>query len=145
MNVCNRKLLYTGILVFLSVPLVSPSVAYAHEQTGRGAADISTWFGLLELPFLVLCVFFAFLTARALKGGIFGHGMKLLAWGFLVMAVGHLHMQVETLTGVSLFRSLLGATGGAIAWFLALIVTWGLSVYAFYRIYRASTVTQPVQ
>ena len=92
----------------------------------------------MELPFLFITVIFAFLTASALNGGKFGKGMYLVAWGFLVMAVGHLHMQVEHFYGFNLFKSVLGDTAGAVAWFIALVMTWGLSSLGFYSIYKAS-------
>jgi len=96
------------------------------------------WFGIMELPFLFISVFFAFLTAYALRGGKFGKGMTFMAWGFLVMAVGHLHMQIEHYYGFNLFKSVLGSLSGSIAWFVALIVTWGLSGLGFYNICKAS-------
>jgi hypothetical protein len=102
------------------------------------ASNMSYWFGVMELPFLFISVFFAFLTANALKGGKFGKGMTFMAWGFLVMAVGHLHMQIEHYYGFNLFKSLLGQISGSIAWFAALILTWGLSGLGFYSIYKAS-------
>jgi hypothetical protein len=79
--------------------------------------DMSTnvLFGLLELPFLFGAVIFAFITARALKGGAFGKGMALMAWGFLVMGIGHLHMQIEHFTQINLFSTLFGIQGGKIA------------------------------
>jgi hypothetical protein len=100
--------------------------------------NMGYWFGFMELPFLFISVFFAFLTAYALKGGKFGKGMTYMAWGFLVMAIGHLHMQIEHYYGFNLFKSLLGQMSGSIAWFAALIVTWGLSGLGFYSIYKAS-------
>jgi len=102
------------------------------------ANTASYWFGVMELPFLFISVFFAFLTAYALKGGKFGKGMRFMAWGFLVMAVGHLHMQVEHFYGFNLFKSILGQISGSVAWFIALVVTWGLSGMGFYSIYKAS-------
>ena len=96
------------------------------------------WFGVMELPFLFISVFFAFLTAYALKGGKFGKGMTFMAWGFLVMAIGHLHMQIEHYYGFNLFKTLLGQFSGSVAWFVALIVTWGLSGLGFWSIYKAS-------
>lgn len=96
------------------------------------------WFGVMELPFLFISVFFAFMTAYALRGGKFGKGMTYMAWGFLVMAIGHLHMQIEHYYGFNLFKSILGSFSGSIAWFIALIVTWGLSGLGFYSIYKAS-------
>ena len=101
--------------------------------------NMSAWFGILELPFLVLCVVFAFLTAAALKGGAFGRGMALLAWGFLVMGIGHLHMQVEMAFQFNLFETLFGRTGGTILWLIALVATWALSGLGLFSIYRAST------
>ena len=96
------------------------------------------WFGVMELPFLFISVFFAFMTAYALKGGKFGKGMTFMAWGFLVMAVWHLHMQIEHYYGFNLFKTLLGQFSGSVAWFIALIVTWGLSGLGFWSIYKAS-------
>jgi hypothetical protein len=112
-------------------------------QANNATADTHSnaagyWFGIMELPFLFISVFFAFMTAYALKGGKFGKGMTFMAWGFLVMAVGHLHMQIEHYYGFNLFKSLLGSFSGSIAWFLALILTWGLSGLGFYSIYKAS-------
>lgn len=95
-------------------------------------------FGVLELPFLLLCVYFAFRTAVALKGGVFGHGMMLLAFGFSVMAIGHAHMQVEHYFGVNLFNSMMGESMGRAAWIAALLTTWALSGIGFYQILRAS-------
>lgn len=78
------------------------------------------------------------MTASALRGGKFGKGMTYLAWGFLVMAVGHLHMQLDFHLNFNLFETLLGDIGGMVAWFIALIFTWGLSGYGFYLIWKVS-------
>ena len=112
-------------------------------QTSNATAETHAytagyWFGIMELPFLFISVFFAFLTAYSLKGGKFGKGMTFMAWGFLVMAVGHLHMQIEHYYGINIFQTLLGQMSGSIAWFVALIVTWGLSGLGFWSIYKAS-------
>ena len=109
-----------------------------HMTEHASSMGVSEIFGLLELPFLLIAVIFSFMTAARLKGGKFGTGMNLLAWGFLVMAVGHLHMQIDHLYVYNLFQSLLGHTAGQYAWFVALIVTWGLSAFGFYRIYKGS-------
>lgn len=95
-------------------------------------------FGLLELPFLAAAVFLAFLVAIKLRGGAFGRGMQYLAWGFVVMAIGHVHMQVEYYTGVNLLDSLLGVRLGNATWILALVATWGLSAYGFLQVYWAA-------
>lgn len=95
---------------------------------------------VLELPFLIATVIFAFLVAGKLKGGEFGKGMLLIAYGALIMAIGHIHMQWEMFTGVNLFQSLLGNTIGSIAWGVALLATWTLTTYGFYTVYQASKV-----
>ncbi|GGH82257.1 hypothetical protein HNQ91_005759 [Filimonas zeae] len=99
--------------------------------------EANFWFGLMELPFLAICVVFAFMTANVLKGGKFGKGMKLMAWGFLVMSVGHLHMQIDHFYNFNLFKYLFGSTGGALGWFVALVVTWLLSAVGYYSMYKA--------
>lgn len=109
---------------FTNLPVTEPVMAFV--------------FDLFELLFLFLSLILAFLTARQLKGGIFGRGMGLLAWGFLIMAIDHLHMQIDMHYGFNLFESLLGATGGSIAWGLALMLTWALSGIGLYQMYRAS-------
>ena len=128
----------TAIALCFSVSIMAQS----HEgHASQGSDNFDMIFRILELPFLFLCVFFAFKTAIALKGGVFGKGMNLMAWGFLVMAVGHLHMQLEHLpdgNGINLFKWLLGDMMGQIAWFIALVVTWTLSGLGFYYIYKAS-------
>lgn len=98
----------------------------------------SMLFGFLEVPFLLMCIYFAFQTASALRGGVFGRGMMLLAWGFLVMAIGHAHMQIEHFIGHNLINDLFGPSIGPIVWIVALLVTWGLSGVGFYKIYRVS-------
>ena|SRR5688500_2650860 len=109
------------------------------SAAAQNAQNLGYWFSVMELPFLFISVFFAFSTANALKGGKFGRGMLLLAWGFLVMAVGHLHMQVEHFYGFNLFKSVMGETAGNIMWLVALIITWGFSGMGFYSIYRSAT------
>ena len=65
--------------------------------------------------------------------------MALIAWGFLVMAVGHLHMQGEVLFGFNLFEALLGHDVGEAVSVVALLVTWTLTGLGFFRLYRASS------
>lgn len=138
------------ILLFITIGTVAASSASAQCQVNCSllqvnnstaathASNMNYWFGVMELPFLFIAVLFAFLTAYALKGGKFGKGMTFMAWGFLVMAIGHLHMQIEHYYGINVLKSLLGSMTGSIAWFLALILTWALSGMGFYSIYKAS-------
>jgi hypothetical protein len=109
-----------------------------NAATAMHSSNANYWFGVMELPFLFISVFFAFLTAYALRGGRFGKGMTFMAWGFLVMAIGHLHMQIEHYYGINIFKTVLGQMSGSIAWFAALIVTWALSGLGFWSIYKAS-------
>ncbi len=108
---------------------------HSHEHDGF---NLVLWFGILELPFLLVCIYYSFKTAVALKGGVFGVGMNYLAWGFLVMAVGHFAMQINHIWGYDIFRDTFGYTIGNIMWFTALIITWGLSAFGFYKIYNTS-------
>ena len=126
--------LLTLLLVNISVDAQTHGMSADHEA----GFNITELFGLLEFPFLLLCIYFAFKTASSMKGGIFGKGMILLAWGFLVMAVGHLHMQVDHFFGINIFNSAMGDSLGSVVWFIALFVTWTLSGLGFYKIYRAS-------
>lgn len=112
-----RPLLILFIIlgVTCSVPVFSQeechllqAANFASESHGGGSAGC--WFGIMELPFLFISVFFTFLTAYALRGGKFGKGMTLMAWAFLVMAVGYLHMQIEHYYGFNLFKTLLSTT-----------------------------------
>lgn len=121
-------------LAALNVP--SPLPAQDHAASPPGGPD---WLALVELPVLATAVVFGFLTAGALRGGRLGTGMILIAWGFLVMAVGHLHMQMQAVFGFDLFHALFGSAGGHGVWVAVLVVTWSLTATGFYRLYRAST------
>jgi hypothetical protein len=143
----KRKLLapfiLCGTLLLFSLSLLAQNNNCSLLQTNHAVMvaqtnNISYWSGFMELPFLFISVVFAFATAHALRGGKFGKGMNLLAWGFVVMAVGHLHMQIEHFYGFNLFKSILGEVGGSLAWFIALIITWGFSGLGFYSILKAS-------
>ncbi len=134
------------IFALLLALIAATTLMYAQSSPVEDAApvtghthmhDESFWFGVMELPFLLICVVFAFMTANALKGGKFGKGMNLMAWGFLVMAVGHLHMQIDHFFHFNLFRTIFGGPGGALAWFLALVATWLLSAAGYYSMYKA--------
>lgn len=132
------------LLALAAVVLATPAL-YAQDHMGAHAmgtgtvASLQRWFSIFEVPGLLMAVVLAFLTANALKGGRFGSGMAFIAWGLLVMAVGHLHMQLEHQFGMDLFTRLLGASGGALAWVVALLVTWVLTGIGFFKLYRAST------
>jgi hypothetical protein len=125
----RRALLAAAALCAAAAPL---------DAQTHGVGEASAY-ALIELPALALAVIFGFLTARALRGGRLGEGMGLIAWGFLVMAIGHLHMQGEVLFGFNLFDTLFGHDLGQAAWVVALLVTWTLTGFGFYRLYRASS------
>ena len=130
----RKSKIITAIVLMLSAV---PQSVFAQSHGGDSA--FNEIFGLIELPFLVIAIVFSFLVAKRLKGGKFGAGMQLLAWGFLIMAVGHMHMQVDQIYGFNLFNTLLGDFGGRAAWFIALVATWGLSALGFLKIYKASS------
>lgn len=129
----KRKIAFSLTLLFSLFTF--PAVAQQHED----ASGFNEIFGMIELPFLIIAIVFSFLVAKRLKGGKFGAGMQLLAWGFLIMAIGHLHMQIDHIYGYNLFNSLLGDVAGRGAWFVALVATWALSALGFLKIYKASS------
>lgn len=122
----------------LDFPFFTNVFLQNHNHVATEGMTLDQWFSLLELPFLFICIYYAFKTAHVLKGGVFGKGMTLMAWGFLVMAVGHLNMQLMHHFNFDIFTRLLGDTGGKVGWFIALVITWGLSGLGFYSIYKSS-------
>ena len=135
----TRKVLMALSFLFIQISLFSQGYSDQHDMSAaKEGFDIVTWFGILELPFLLVCIFYSFKVAGALKGGKFGEGMGYLAWGFLVMAIGHLAMQVNHIWGYDIFRDTFGYLIGNILWFIALIITWGLSAIGFYKIYQVA-------
>ena len=101
------------------------------------AHDAGYWFALLELPFLMLAILFSFRTAGALRGGQLGRGMALLAWGFVVMGIGHLLLLIRQVWGIDVLSRYFGSAAGAL-WVIALVATWVLSWLGFYSMYRVS-------
>lgn len=135
----NLKIRTKSVIFFIILISISSSiVAQEHLNHGQKELGLDFWFGLLEIPFLILCVVYAFLTAAQMRGGRFGSGMNLLAWGFIVMAVGHIHMQIDHFFGTNLFNNIFGESIGSIIWVTALIITWTLSAIGFIRIYKSS-------
>ncbi len=126
-------------ITILSLLTVLSTVAFGQDQHD-GGTTFATWFGILELPFLFVCMYFALRTSGALRGGIFGKGMAMMAWGFIVMAVGHMHMQIDHFFGLNIFNEIFGVTFGQVIWFIALVVTWTLSGLGFYYIFKAAKV-----
>jgi hypothetical protein len=125
-------------LITILMVMLGTNNLIAQESEVIQKSSTFMWFGALELPFLFLALIFSFITANALKGGIFGRGMLFVAWGFLVMAIGHLHMQIEHFFHINLFGKIFGEIFGTLLWFIALIITWTLSGLGFYNIFKAS-------
>jgi len=92
----------------------------------------------LELPFLLIAVFFAFRTAAAMQGGVFGKGMMWVAIGSTVMAIGHINLAVNSIWGINLINLLFGDQIGPIVFVIALVLTWAFSGYGFYLFYKTS-------
>lgn len=132
----KRFALITVVALFMN-QMIFAQTHSNHNSNELGTEQI---FGLLEMPFLAIALIFSFLTATKLKGGKFGKGMTLLAWGFLVMALGHLHMQIAHIFNYDIFKTIFGDVIGNYIWFVALILTWGLSALGFYKIYKASKI-----
>ncbi|HLI19871.1 MAG TPA: hypothetical protein VKV32_02060 [Stellaceae bacterium] len=100
--------------------------------------NTSVLLGLLEIPFLVVALFYSWRTASAMQGGIFGRGMGLMAGGLLVMAIGHVLMLLDNAFGIDLLQAIFGSTLGDILWVIALATSWGLTGTGFHSIYKAS-------
>jgi len=98
---------------------------------------MSTWFAILELPFLLLATAFGFLTARAVKSSSIWRGMTFIALGSLLMAVGHIIMMADQLLKEHLLTEFLGNVGGAWAWLVALCTSWLFYGLGFFWIYEA--------
>jgi len=98
----------------------------------------SVLLGLLEIPFLLVALFYSWRTAAALHGGIFGRGMGLMAGGLLVMAIGHALMLVDNAFGVDVLEVTFGPTLSGVLWVIALAASWGLTGTGFHSIYKAS-------
>src|SRR5947209_20181807 len=97
---------------------------------------MSTWFAILELPFLLLATAFGFLTARAVKSSSIWRGMTFIALGSLLMAVGHIIMMADQLLKEHLLTEFLGNVGGAWAWLVALCTSWLFYGLGFVEIYK---------
>ena len=140
-------ILFLGIISFFSITVFARVnfnfLQITHPAISNNTAVADHWLGIIELPLMLLSVFFAFATASKMKHGKFGKGMKFLAWGFLIMATGHAHMQFENFTGINLFGEVFGNTGGQLTWIIALLCTWGLSALGLYNLYKESTPTAP--
>ena len=105
---------------------------------------LMSWLQLLELCFLLTAVCCSFYTALALQSAERGQistqrlsrAMFVLAVSFLIMGVGHLHMQWLHLTGVNLFQYYFGEVWGDRLWLMALTLTWLLMCVALGLILR---------
>lgn len=130
----KKHFLLISVSLLINQGLLAQDHSIHSSPNSLGAEQI---FGLLEMPFLTIALIFSFLTATQLKIGRLGSGMTLLAWGFVVMALGYLHMQIAHIFGYNIFKNMFGNTFGNYIWFIALILTWGLSALGFYKIYKA--------
>ncbi len=131
----DKKALGIMIWVFFTAFISTDALA----QADHGPSYIEYWPTVLEIPLLFMAVYFSFRTASALRGGVLGTGMTLLAWGFLIMGIGHAHMQLKMVFGIDIFAMAFGDLGGRIVWVIALMATWGLSALGLYKMYKASS------
>jgi len=131
-----------GIVTLFPITLVAQGnfkfLQVTHPAITNYAVKGPHWFGIIELPFMLLSVFLAFAAAHRLKHGVFGKGAKVLTWAFTVMTTSHFHMQVENFVGINIVGEILGETAGVIFWSIALFLTWGLFSLGIYQIYIAS-------
>ena len=133
-----------GIITLFSTRVVAQGnfkfLQVTHPAITNYAVKGPHWFGIIELPFMLLSVFLAFAAANRLRYGVFGKGARILTWGFTVMATSHLHMQIENFIGVNIIGKILGETAGVIFWSIVLFLTWGLYALGIYHVYIAAGV-----
>ena len=96
------------------------------------------WFGIVELIFLATCIYYAFKTANRLKGGVFGSGMIHIAWGFVILGVGHLISQLAYIFEADLMALILKQQQGLITELLIFVFAWGVIILGFMKIFQAT-------
>lgn len=94
------------------------------------------WFGFVEIVFLVVCIYYSFKTARKLKGGVFGSGMIHIAWGFVILGIGHVISQLAYIFEVDLLALILKQQQGKITEILIFVFAWGVITLGFMKIYQ---------
>src|SRR5256885_12997486 len=97
---------------------------------------MTTWFTVLELPFLLVAIIFGFLIARTVRSSKIGRGMTFIALGSLVMAIGRIIMIVNGLVKEQILSVIMGEVGGAWAWLVALCTSWLFYGLGFIDIYK---------
>lgn len=117
--------------------VTAPAFAQMHSGT-HVMFNSHVVLGMLEIPFLALALFYSLRTASAMRGGIFGRGMALMAGGLLVMGIGHFLMLADTALGIDVLTSFFGGTFSSILWVAALVASWALMGTGFHSIYKAS-------
>jgi hypothetical protein len=132
--------LTTSLTLAAAGALLMVSPVHAQMQHGGMHPGLtnSVLLGMLELPFLGIALFYSLRTASAMRGGIFGRGMALVAGGMLVMGIGHFLMLADSGFGIDVLTVSLGPTWSGVAWIAALVASWGLTGTGFHSIYKAS-------
>jgi hypothetical protein len=130
-NFIRRAALGAAVLPATLVPA-------AAQDSLHATMHASFTLGLLEIPFLAVAIGYSLRTAGALKGGVFGRGMMLMAGGLVVMAIGHVIMMLEMYFGINVLDLVFGSLLGSILWVVALVLSWGLMGVGFHSIYAAS-------
>lgn len=124
----------------LGLGLAAPALADPGEPGGG-----TRFLALLEIPIIFVTVGFAayisILLSRentVLNRRQVARGMAWIAGGFFLLGVAHLILQSRELFGVDPLGGMFGESGGQFAWYLVILATWGLSLYGFVVILRAT-------
>jgi len=137
-NVTSRLAIPFAVVISIrTLFFASPAFAQMHGGVHPGLTN-SVLLGMLELPFLGIALFYSVRTASAMRGGIFGRGMALVAGGMLVMGIGHFLMLADSGFGMDVLTVSLGPTWSGVVWVAALVASWGLTGTGFHSIYKAS-------
>lgn len=121
-----------GMVCFCLIPLTVSG--QNNDLVPGGGRDLLEWLGVLELPFLLVCLVYAWLSTRAMQDGILGRGLRYLLWGLILLTLLHICTQFLGIIGwqsaewpfYAGFRSLL------------YIGVWGCFAFGFYHLYQVS-------
>ena len=108
----------------------SPKLAAADAAS---FSQVDVWVELAQCAVMLLVTMVAFRTAASLKGGFFGPGMGLFAWGIAILALAQAAELALRRFGVPLPPAVL-----EISQLVLWITSWALFGGGFHQISRAS-------
>ena len=128
-----------GLIFFCMCLIIFPQLVYSQQAALVSWQDwgISTWLGFIEFPFLFASIFYSFKTADAFRGSKLGDGAHLLAYGFIIMTLSQVNLQLRTFFELDMLAWIFSPNVSGIVWFLGLIAMWALFAMGVFRIYQS--------